>query len=220
MSRPSPSFRATWPPKRPTAPEAACWYCAMRSRNSSASSCCESGVEPTRSQKRTVSWRRSPGGTAVAGAGAPGAAATVRSGEPHPPQNLSPGWFATPHEAQTAASAAPHSAQKRRSARLSWSQDAQRIACLVACSDYHGGSEHRKCCVRAVRLYPAERTVGDHAAEPDAGAGIDSRGLHGSRPSTRTHPDGRERALGREGEAIHPSVEAKAATVLLGQRRL
>ena len=70
MSSPSPRFLATWPPKRATAPEAACWYCAMRSRHSSASSCCESGVEPTRSQKSTVSWRRSPAGNAASGSGA------------------------------------------------------------------------------------------------------------------------------------------------------
>src|SRR5262249_25978044 len=130
MSRPSPSFRATWPPKRPTAPEAACWYCAMRSRHSSASSCCESGVEPTRSQKSTVSWRRSPPGIAASGAsvdvGAPDTGATVGSRAPHPPQNFSPGSFATPQAAQLEASAAPHSAQKRRSRRFVCPQDGQR----------------------------------------------------------------------------------------------
>ena len=61
------------------------------------------------------------------------------SATPQPPQNFSPGWFAAPHDAQRAASAAPHSAQKRRSARLSWSQDGQRIAYRLAGADYHDG---------------------------------------------------------------------------------
>jgi hypothetical protein len=49
-----------------------------------------------------------------------------------PPQNFSPGSFDAPHAAHSAASVAPHSAQKRRSARLSWWQDGQRIGSLVA----------------------------------------------------------------------------------------
>src|SRR5215813_13024500 len=64
---------------------------------------CESGVEPTRSQKRTVSWRRSPAGTAASGAGVGVDVlvgdATVGSRAPHPPQNFSPGWFTVSHDA-------------------------------------------------------------------------------------------------------------------------
>src|SRR5262245_46253968 len=115
----------------------------MRLPNSSGSSCCESGVEPTRSQKSTVSWRRSPTGNAASFVGAGGETAiagdTVGSRSPQPPQKLSPGSFDTPHAAQTVASATPHFAQKRRSARLSWLQDGQRIVAVLASGDYHAG---------------------------------------------------------------------------------
>ena len=42
-----------------------------------------------------------------------------------------------------------------------------------------------------------------------------ARGVRGEPP--HAHPDGGERALGLEGEATHPAVEAKAAAVLVGQ---
>ena len=44
-----------------------------------------------------------------------------------------------PHEGQATESVAPHSVQKRRSARLSWLQDGQRIAACLASGDYHAG---------------------------------------------------------------------------------
>src|SRR6185369_1432111 len=100
-----------------------------------------SGVEPTRSQKRTVSWRRSPvGGVASGsrtGAVAASAEASVGNRAPQPPQNLSPASAGAPHEGQTTESVAPHAVQKRRSGRFSWSQDGQRIADRLACGDYH-----------------------------------------------------------------------------------
>src|SRR3989304_138555 len=49
------------------------------------SSCCDSGVEPTRSQKSTVSWRRSPAGvgsSSTARGSARGAAAGPPRGAP------------------------------------------------------------------------------------------------------------------------------------------
>ena len=90
----------------------------MTSRHSSASSCCESGVEPTRSQKRTVRWRRSP---AVAGR-VPHLpvqverrvrrAADSPRDAPHLPQKSEVGGFSAWHFAQCFASAFPHFAQK------------------------------------------------------------------------------------------------------------
>ena len=109
--------------QRSTAARDAWWYCPTTSRHSSASSCCESAVEPTRSQNRMVSWRRSPAGNAAsnsaAGVGSCGADAAGGSRVPQPPQNFSPDSFDAPHAAHRAASATPHSAQKRRSARFS-----------------------------------------------------------------------------------------------------
>src|SRR5262249_22026622 len=124
----------------------AAWgYCAMTSRHSSASSCCESGVEPTKSQKSTVSWRRSPAGAAASGAGvgvgAPDAGATVGSRAPQPPQNFSPGSFAASHAAQIETIAAPHLAQKRRSRRLACPQDGQRTVPLAPMLCESGGTE-------------------------------------------------------------------------------
>src|ERR1700693_2573669 len=118
MSSPSPRFLATWPPKRATAPEAACWYCAITSRHSSASSCCESGVEPTKSQNRTVRWRRSPAEEKPSAADAnSGGAGGFRSTSslrepPHLPQKLELDGFSALHFAQCFTSAFPHFAQK------------------------------------------------------------------------------------------------------------
>src|SRR5260370_2522408 len=108
----------------------------MTSRHSSASSCCESGVEPTRSQKRTVRWRRSP---AVAGQGAAdassggaagiGAAGSPRAA-PHLPQKSEAGGLFALHLAQGFASAFPHFAQKLLVAGLLAPHFEQRIDTL------------------------------------------------------------------------------------------
>src|SRR6202158_1173091 len=132
MSSPSPRFLATWPPKRTTAVEAVCWYCAMRSRHSSASSCCDSGVEPTRSQNSTVSWRRSPTsvGLGAAGArsggavgvGASGGAARSLREAPHSPQNFLFAGFSARQCGHRFSSAPPHSPQNFLPAGLSLPQ--------------------------------------------------------------------------------------------------
>ena len=54
---------------------------------------------------------------------------------PQPPQNFSPAVAGAAHEGHATESVAPHSVQKRRSGRLSWSQDGQRIACVLACGN-------------------------------------------------------------------------------------
>src|SRR5215831_6769039 len=90
----------------------------------------ERSVEPTRSQKRTVSCRRSPAGNVASGDGAGVDAddAAVSRVAPQPPQKFSPGSFVAPHAAHGTASAAPHFPQNRLSARFSWLQAGQRIA--------------------------------------------------------------------------------------------
>src|SRR5271154_6783045 len=90
----------------------------MTSRHSSASSCCESGVEPTRSQKRTVRWRRSPAvaGTGAApvssGGAASGGAPDSARDAPHWPQKSDAGGLSVLHFTQDLASTLPHFAQK------------------------------------------------------------------------------------------------------------
>src|SRR5262245_59337241 len=106
----------------------------MTSRNSSGSSFSASGVEPTKSQNMTVSWRRSASGAAgracpavgdvvgrlaflavvvpwrlrpFAGRGVPAAL----KGMPQWPQNFACGAFSKLHWAQRRVSAVPHSLQ-------------------------------------------------------------------------------------------------------------
>src|SRR5262245_12743248 len=167
----------------------------MRSRHSSASSCCESGVEPTRSQKSTVSWRRSPAAVSGAGSGSPPgvetalARASVVSRAPQPPQNCSSGWFEAPHDAQGAASAAPHFPQNRRSARLSWLQDGQRIAACFAPGDYHAGRKPRN---SPPGESSAGRNQGIQPRRPPSGPGhgaIRQAPTSQLNPSRRPEPD-------------------------------
>src|SRR5260370_5841337 len=110
----------------------------MTSRHSSAASCCDSDVEPTRSQKRTVRWRRSPAvagpdaADASSGRSAWGGAAVSPSDAPHLPQKSEAGEFSAPHLAQGFASAFPHFAQKLLVAGLLAPHFVQRIDTLPA----------------------------------------------------------------------------------------
>src|SRR5262249_2618060 len=85
-----------------------------------------------------------PTGSAVSSSGVgvavPGAAATDPSRSPQAPQNFSLASAGTPHEGQATESVAPHSVQKRRSARVSWLQDGQRIAAWVAVTTTQGAN--------------------------------------------------------------------------------
>jgi hypothetical protein len=66
------------------------------------------------------------------------------------------------------ASATPHLTQKRRSARLSWLQDLQRIAARLASGDYHAG---RKPLNGAPRGAVGPQESSDSAALPAFGPG-------------------------------------------------
>jgi hypothetical protein len=90
-------------------------------RTSSASRDSDSGVNPTRSAKRTETRRRSTDGT-----GADPCTATS-SGAPHSPQKRSPGSFAAPQAGQATASGVPHWAQNFRPDRFACPHAAQRI---------------------------------------------------------------------------------------------
>src|SRR5262249_6367338 len=148
---------------------------------------------PTRSQKRTVSCRRSPAGGAGPGS-PPGvetalARASVVSRAPQPPQNCSSGWFEAPHDAQGAASAAPHFPQNRRSARLSWLQDGQRIAACLAPGDYHAGLKPRN---SPPGESSAGRNQGIQPRRPPSGPGhgaIRQAPTSQLNPSRRPEPD-------------------------------
>src|SRR6516162_9765825 len=98
----------------------------MIPRRSSGSNRADSGVEPTRSQNITVSWRRSAvserGGGGAGGAGA----AASPTGLPQPPQKLAVGSFSNPQTGHREGSGAPHSAQKRLLAAFSAMQLGQR----------------------------------------------------------------------------------------------
>src|SRR5215472_12102504 len=100
----------------------------MIPRKSSGSSRADRGVDPTRSQNITVSWRRSAlsargdGGT-VAGSGAP----VAPIGLPQPPQNFAALSFSKPQAGQGTGRAAPHWAQKRLVAAFSVMQLGQRM---------------------------------------------------------------------------------------------
>src|SRR5262249_30278786 len=81
-------------------------------------------VEPTRSQKRTVSWRRSPCPDSTASCrGAAGAPESSRA--PQPKQKRAPVRTPRPQEGQRAASGAPQLSQKRRPASFSAPQAGQ-----------------------------------------------------------------------------------------------
>src|SRR5215471_19885526 len=102
----------------------------MTSLKSSGSSRDDRGVEPTRSQNMTVSWRRSALSARVTGVavGAVGAAASSTR-LPQPPQNLVAGSFSKPQAGQGQGSGAPHWPQKRLVAAFSAVQLGQRIRC-------------------------------------------------------------------------------------------
>ena len=149
-NNPSPIYFAKCPSKRRMTVAQVSRYAWMTMRNSSGSSCCESTVEPTRSQNITVSCRRS---------------ATVSSefwvssfeffdflfsfafsllpfdfcllifdllvsAVPHFPQNFAAGRISWPQLGQTCASFVPHSSQKFIPGGFSTPQFRQRIQLL------------------------------------------------------------------------------------------
>src|ERR1700689_1885764 len=86
-------------------------------------------VEPTRSQKRTVRWRRSPStvrndSETIGG----GAIVAVDSGVPHCEQKRAVGAMSALQRGQRRASGLPQLLQKRAAAGLSVVQSEQRIA--------------------------------------------------------------------------------------------
>src|SRR5262249_42694693 len=97
----------------------------------------------TRSQNRTVRWRRSPNGgvdssarsapppvpialDGIGGEGTP--ASSLKSAKPQTPQKASPGSFDAPHFGHNHTSGPPHLAQNLRPSRLSAPHFEQRIA--------------------------------------------------------------------------------------------
>ena len=194
MRNPSPRFLATWPPQRATALAAAAWYCARTSRQSSGSSCCASGVEPTRSQKRTVNWRRSPGrATSGAGDGSPGgrgADSPSPTGVPHSGQNFALAGTSTWQRGQRSARGAPHSRQNRARAGFSWPQEEQGIASRLAPlpTTPHGGRTNRRALPhRSSRRASAEPGSVSQSGRPGSGASGGERGaLRGSRTPIHT----------------------------------
>src|SRR5215472_12611549 len=102
----------------------------MTSRKSSGSRRDDSGVEPTRSQNITVSWRRSAASVRAGGDGAGGAgAAASPTGFPQPPQKSAVGSFSKPQAGQGKGSGDPHLAQYRLVAAFSTIHFGQRIRC-------------------------------------------------------------------------------------------
>src|SRR5215467_606365 len=105
--------------------------------HASGSRCSASSIEPFTSTKRTLTCLRSPSTVAFAWrifsawsgawAGAGVARPPIVSVAPQPPQNFSPTSIGAPQEGHLMASVVPHWVQKRRSDRLSWRQDEQRI---------------------------------------------------------------------------------------------
>jgi len=116
------------------------------------------------------------------GVGAPGAGAALGSRAPQPPQNFSPASAGAPHEGHAIESVAPHSVQKRRSGRLSWLQDGQRIAACLASGDYHAGAQTLKRCTRGAVSRPKAR---ESAPVPACGT---RPWRDTSRPGPATHP--------------------------------
>jgi hypothetical protein len=100
------------------------WYARTTSRMSSGSSRIESAVEPTMSQNRTVSWRRSAGDdltTDDAGrepAGAIDGDVEEERLAPHLEQNLAPAETAWPQVGQERDRAAPHCSKQIAARRL------------------------------------------------------------------------------------------------------
>src|SRR5215472_5292117 len=103
----------------------------MTSRKSSGSRRDDSGVEPTRSQNITVSWRRSALSGRDGGAGGAGAAASPTD-FPQPPQKFAVGSFSKPQAGQDKGSGDPHLAQYRLAAAFSAMHLGQRIECSQA----------------------------------------------------------------------------------------
>jgi hypothetical protein len=106
-----------------------------------ASSCCESDVEPTRSQKRTVSWLRSPGCATSASrdgsAGAPDACSPFATGVLHARQNFAVARSSAWQLGQRSTSDPPHSRQNLAPYGFSWPQEEQGITSRLACAAYH-----------------------------------------------------------------------------------
>ncbi len=98
------------------------------------SSCCESGVEPTRSQNRTSAVSAAPDR-----AGCRRRRSVVRGSlrMRRTCRRTSRSVAAPRHSSRTRASTAPHAPRRTAPGRLSWSQDGQRIADRLACGHYH-----------------------------------------------------------------------------------
>src|SRR5262249_39757018 len=92
-----------------------------------------------RSQKRTVSCRRSPDGNATSAATGVPVGGDVPSRAPQPPQNFSPGSVVAPQAPHTVTSTLPHSVQKRGPGWLVWLQDRHRIAPVLGGVSTAGG---------------------------------------------------------------------------------
>ena len=134
----SPMNFSTTPPYRPITVVAVSKYAESSSRTSSGSRASESGVKPTRSQKRTEQSRRSATGTAAwAWRGTAAAAAAGSSGPPQWPQNLNPAVTGWPHDGQDCVSAAPHSPQKRMPSELVVPHEAHCCTARSALPDDH-----------------------------------------------------------------------------------
>src|SRR5580658_5393118 len=101
---------------------------------SSGSSRAESGVEPTRSQTTTVSWRRSPAKPRVAEASAGGAVIAGESAPPHLRQNRRLARPVAPQEEQRSSTAAPQPLQKLLSSGVSQWQLAHPTSSLAGSS--------------------------------------------------------------------------------------
>src|SRR6185369_7457077 len=104
----------------------------MIAPKSSGSSFAQSSVDPTRSQNRTVSWRRSIGRES----GVVGVAAVeaTRNLLPQSPQNLFRVGLAAPQAGQRRAAAAPHCPQYFLCAGTS---AAQFVQCIRTSGDIH-----------------------------------------------------------------------------------
>ena len=112
-----------WPSYRATTWPHVSWYSWSTSRSSSGSISTESAVEPIRSQKRTVSWRRSARTSPSARPGRRRRSATdapTVSGVAHWLQNRAVGGLAAPQESQVTESGVAH-----------WKQTAHQRGCQL-----------------------------------------------------------------------------------------
>jgi len=103
----------------------------MRSRHSSASSCCERGVEPTRSPDASRLQARGP---ALERRALPSQSEAAHR---QPPQNFSPASVGAPHEGQRRGEYSAAFRAEAAVGRLSWLQDGQRVADRLAGAVYH-----------------------------------------------------------------------------------